>query len=184
MLNKLKSVISEILKNRSIFFECGYHMHININESFVTYKGRVIKHHDFNYWKEANTMQELYQRCLHIESLGLKANIHNVAREWEDYKNLQPGIPTLTAYPWVSDDYYESRNVWRPISQKQYERHLNVVPPITMVRGGFIQGEAITYDSKRETIYLACREQSGRYYAKLTNLNNFYTEMKQKINQQ
>lgn len=182
MFNHLKLAFSELLKNKSIFLECGYHMHIHDSDRFVFYKGRVIRDKKYKYWNEETAIDKLYFRCLHIEALGAIPCKRNVSSNWEEYENLMPGVEPFKAYPLVIDDYYEGKDRWRPITEESYDWCLNAVPPVTMRRGAFLAGEAYTQNDEWEEVCLACRVYNHRYYAKLMILKEFKNKIHERIN--
>lgn len=182
MFKKIKSVVFEVLKNRNVLFECGYHMHVAEDDRYVYYKGRVIRDKKYIYWGEETAIDKLYFRCLHIEALGAILCKRNVSSNWEEYENLIPGVDPFKAYPLVIDDYYEGKDRWRRITEESYDWCLNAVPPVTMIRGAFLAGEPYTHNDEWEEVCLACRVYNHRYYAKLMTLKEFKNKIHEKIN--
>lgn len=158
-------------------------LQVSEDGKYITYKGRVIASYDDLVYQ--TLFEELYNICKHIESFGFTPCIENVIYSWGQYAKLQfKDIHAIDkAYPWVVENYRQGLQTWHQISESSYDRHLNVVPPTKMVKGGFLAGGVYTHDLSKggDKVYLACREQDGKYYAKMMTLDEFNNSIKDKI---
>lgn len=174
-------------------FDDTKHLQFSKDGKYITYKGRVIEHSaNLIYhvsWEDESddeyVIMELYNRCKHLESFGFIPCIENVIHSWSQYAELQfQDIHIIDkAYPWVIENYRRGLQTWRQISESNYDAHLNAVPPTKMVKAGFLAGEVYTHDLSKggDGVYLACRKQDGKYYAKMMILDELNNSIKDKI---
>lgn len=122
---------------------------------------------------DINTVREFCSRCQHIESINLKPSLRNCNIYWHEYEKLQPSI-IESAFPWVVDDYFNNERRWRQIDKKHYGWYSDSIHNATAANA-FLCNEVLAYscESKPQSVYLACYEDNGSYYAQLMTLNEF-----------
>ncbi|WP_193200772.1 hypothetical protein [Nostoc sp. MG11] len=78
-------------------------------------------------------------------------------------------------YPTVVKDFEANNQQWREITEESYEWYLNCLPPIKYNGNRFMNSELYTYLNTGEGLYLACKEEFGKYYAQLMTLKQYNT---------
>jgi hypothetical protein len=126
-------------------------------------------------------IRELHSRCLYIESIGLIPNKRNCTDYWNEYKDLDPCIIGY-AYPWAVDYYYEGKGKWCEINEEAYNWYLGCVFPTKMSSNGFLCGEPYTHQNDGFAVYLGCREEGTKYYAKMMTGREYHSKMNEPIN--
>lgn len=180
-LKELNRVYEMVKNNQYIDWFHGIEHMTQTHEGYVKWKGVAVDNYTFKDWDtEVATVRQLYSRCLHIESLGLKPSTRNCSYSWDEYENLQSDTGER-GYPWVIDDYYENKQKWRRIDQEHFEWYRDCVPPMAMRGDGFLCGEPYTHQNDGQGVYLACREQNGKYYAQIMTLKEFKVKVYEKI---
>ena len=56
------------------------------HEGYVYWKGKQVEHYSFrNYKEEGEAVEELAQRCLHLEKIDVKVSCSNAVWNWEKF---------------------------------------------------------------------------------------------------
>lgn len=129
---------------------------------------------------DENKIRELHSRCLYLESIGLAPNKRNCTHYWDEYKDLNPRIIGY-AHPWAIDYYYEGKGKWCEISEEAYNWYLGCVFPTKMSGNGFLCGEPYTHQDDGFAVYLGCREEGSKYYAKMMTAKEYHSKMNEPI---
>lgn len=176
-LGELKRVHKMIQNNE--YTDWLYNIeHLTLStDKTIQWKGTTI---DRYISQDEEKVRELQSRCLFLESIGLTPNRRNCANYWDEYKDLDPSIIGY-AYPWAVDYYYEGKGRWCEISEEAYDWYLGCVFPTKMSGNGFLCGEPFTHQDDGFAVYLGCREENGKYYAKMMTSKEYYSKMNETI---
>lgn len=68
---------------------------------------------------------------------------------------------------------YNSIDQWVQITEEEYDHFLNCVPPLAFNGTWFLVGEAQTQLNNGKSIYLACKEEDGKYYCKYMTVEKY-----------
>ena len=63
--------------------------------------------------------------------------------------------------------------IWRETNEEQYDNYLGNVPPVCYGASGFLSGEPYTHYDEGRGVYLACKKQGDRYFAKMMTVAQF-----------
>ncbi|BDA76073.1 hypothetical protein CAL7716_102390 (plasmid) [Calothrix sp. PCC 7716] len=152
------------------------------HNGYIEYKSEIIEHYSFrNYHEEERAITELYARCQHIELLGIKPTIHNCVHFWGKYEKLQPNV-IAGAYPLVIDDYFSGDKRWRQIDKAHYKLIFEAQLPLKVFENTYLTGGSpYIHLDDGQGLYIACKKNESKYYARLLTIKEFLTEINEPI---
>ena len=63
--------------------------------------------------------------------------------------------------------------IWRETTEEQHQNYLGAVPPKRYGASAYLSGEPYTHNDEGRGVYLACKKQGDRYFAKMMTVAEF-----------